>query len=78
MSDSNTDDEQRKLVMEYLKQIIKEKLQQKNIERTKQLDVLYNAALEKIKAVNTETITDDDINKLVADIQGSGNGLATN
>lgn len=78
MSDSNTDDEQRKLVMEYLKQIIKEKLQQKNIERTKQLDVLYNAALEKIKAVNTETITDDDINKLVADIQGSGHGLATN
>lgn len=78
MSDSNTDDEQRKLVMEYLKQIIKEKLHQKNIERTKQLDVLYNAALEKIKAVNTETITDDDINKLVADIQGSGNGLATN
>lgn len=78
MSDSNTDDEQQKLVMEYLKQIIKEKLQQKNIERTKQLDVLYNAALEKIKAVNTETITDDDINKLVADIQGSGNGLATN
>lgn len=78
MSDSNTDDEQRKLVMEYLKQIIKEKLQQKNVERTKQLDVLYNAALEKIKAVNTETITDDDINKLVADIQGSGHGLATN
>lgn len=78
MSDSNTEDEQRKLVMEYLKQIIKEKLQQKNVERTKQLDVLYNAALEKIKAVNTETITDDDINKLVADIQGSGNGLATN
>jgi hypothetical protein len=78
MSDSNTDDEQRKLVMEYLKQIIKEKLQQKNLERTKQLDVLYNSALEKIKAVNTETITDDDINKLVADIQGSGHGLATN
>jgi predicted nucleic acid-binding protein len=78
MSDSNTEDEQRKLVMEYLKQIIKEKLQQKNVERTKQLDILYNAALEKIKAVNTETITDDDINKLVADIQGSGNGLATN
>lgn len=78
MSDSNTEDEQRKLVMEYLKQIIKEKLQQKNVERTKQLDVLYNSALEKIKAVNTETITDDDINKLVADIQGSGHGLATN
>lgn len=78
MSDSNTEDEQRKLVMEYLKQIIKEKLQQKNVERTKQLDVLYNAALEKIKAANTETITDDDINKLVADIQGSGHGLATN
>ena len=78
MSDSNTDDEQRKLVMEYLKQIIKEKLQQKNVERTKQLDVLYNSALENIKAVNTETITDDDINKLVADIQGSGHGLATN
>ena len=54
MSNNIGEEEQHKLVMEYLKQIVKEKLEKKNTERIKQLDLLYSKALTGIEAINVD------------------------
>lgn len=72
MSDNSTEGEQHKQVMEYLKKIVKDKLEKKNMERIKHLDLLYSKAVDDINVINTDKISDEDINRIKDEFNGSG------
>jgi hypothetical protein len=68
MDHTDNDDKKQSLAIEHMKQIIKDKLNQKNTELTNSLDLLYNKALMDIDAIEINNLTSDDINKFVNDI----------
>ena len=72
MNNNISEGKQHRLVMEYLKQIVKDKLEKKNTERIKQLDLLYSKALTGIEAINVDITSDEDIDRLKNDLNGNG------
>lgn len=76
MDNKDIEDKQQSLVIEYMKEIIKDKLNQKTIEQTNSLDSLYNEALMNLDAINLNNLSNDDINNFINDILNDN--LATN
>lgn len=76
MDHKDNEDKQQSLAVEYMKQVIKDKLNQKTTQHTHSLDLLYNKALMDIDAIELNSLTNDDIHKVVNDILNDN--LATN
>lgn len=76
MDNKDIEDKQQSLVIEYMKEIIKDKLNQKTTEQTNSLDSLYNEALMNLDAINLNNLSNDDINNFINDILNDN--LATN
>lgn len=75
MDHKDNEDKQQRMAIEYMKQIIKDKLNQKYTEHTKRLNLLYEEALMNMDAIDLDKLTNDDINSIVHDIMDTN--LAT-